>query len=310
MKVGIPSSFCYIGLERFLVDFLSKISNDLEIVISGSTTNEMVELGLQNSIEEICIPAKLLIGHVEYLAKYKKVDTILLPRLTSLRYRTYSCPKIIGIPDLVKTHYTNMKIISPELNLRNGMSYVNDFLVELGNYFTNDKRQLKKILEYFVNYKLLEYLPPIVEEKKNILVLGHSYVIFDSNLNKGILQIIKSSGYNPIYPLYTHISDKNIALELPKPLFWSTAQDIYEYFYWAKKNLTLDGVIYLMTFGCGIDSILEELIRRRCKVLNLPYLCITLDEHSANVGIQTRIEAFIDMIEWRREDENYISTHG
>ncbi|WAM30505.1 hypothetical protein [Caldicellulosiruptor naganoensis] len=65
-----------------------------------------------------------------------------------------------------------------------------------------------------------------------------------------------------------------------------------------------------MTFGCGIDSILEELIRRKCKVLDLPYLCITLDEHSSNVGIQTRIEAFIDMIGWREKDEDYISTYG
>ncbi|ABP67599.1 hypothetical protein Csac_2014 [Caldicellulosiruptor saccharolyticus DSM 8903] len=310
MKVGIPNSFCYIGMEKFLANFLSEISDESEVIFSGPTTNEMVEFGVQNSIEEICMPAKVFMGHIEYLVKYKKVDAILLPRLTSLRYRTYSCPKIIGIPDLVKTHYAHMRIISPELNLRNGTSYVNDFLVEFGKHFTNDKRRLKKIVEGFANSKFFEYLPPIAKDKKNILVLGHSYVIFDNNLNKGILQIIKDSGYNPIYPLYHHISDKEITVELQKPFFWSTAQNIYEYFYWTQKNLKLDGIVYLMTFGCGIDSILEELIRRRCKILNLPYLCITLDEHSANLGIQTRIEAFIDMIGWREENENYISAHG
>lgn len=310
MRVGIPNSFCYTGMEKFLANFVSRISDKFHVVFSGFTTDEIVELGIQNSIEELCMPAKIFIGHVEYLVKHKNVDAILLPRLTSLRHRTYSCPKIIGVPDLIKAHYTHIRIVSPELNLRKGRSYKKDFLFEFGKYFTDDKRELRKIVEDFIDNHFFEYLLPNIENKKNILVLGHSYIIFDNYLNKGVLQIIKDNGYNPVYPLYHQILSSDITDKLQKPFFWSTAQNIYEYFQWAVENLKLDGIIYLMTFGCGIDSILEELIRRKSKNLNLPYLCITLDEHSSNLGIQTRIEAFIDMIEWRERNEDYIPTHG
>lgn len=78
--------------------------------------------------------------------------------------------------------------------------------------FHNDKRRLKKIVEGFANSKFFEYLPPIAKDKKNILVLGHSYVIFDNNLNKGILQIIKDSGYNPIYPYTITFQTKRLQL--------------------------------------------------------------------------------------------------
>ncbi|WAM30504.1 acyl-CoA dehydratase activase-related protein [Caldicellulosiruptor naganoensis] len=243
MRVGIPNSFCYMGMERFLADFISRISASTEAIFSGPTTNEMVELGIQNSIEEICMPAKLLVGHIEYLVKNTDIDILLLPRLASISYKTYSCPKIIGIPDLVKAHYNHMRIISPELNLRNGISCIDKFLVELGRHFISDIRRLRNIVKNFSGRNLFEYLPLTIKEKKNILILGHSYVIFDNNLNKRILQLIKSGGYNPLYPSYNYISIDTIVSDLPKPFFWSTAQNIYEYFWWAQKNLKLDGVI-------------------------------------------------------------------
>ena len=46
------------------------------------------------------------------------------------------------------------------------------------------------------------------------------------------------------------------------------------------------------------------------KVSDMPLTFITVDEHTGEAGFITRLEAFIDMIEWREKDENYISTHG
>ncbi|ACM60565.1 putative nucleotide-binding protein (sugar kinase/HSP70/actin superfamily) [Caldicellulosiruptor bescii] len=292
MKVGVPNSFCYAGMENFFIRVIPEVLEDSQIIFSGKTTKEMVEYGLKNSCDELCIPAKIFIGHVEYLIRKKNVDVLFLPRLVSLLPGTYSCPKIIGIPDIIKTSYCGVGLIVPEINLRKKRKIMSE-------------KSMK-------NEHLFDFPMAKIAKTKNILVLAHSYVIFDEFLNKGILETIKNAGYNPIYPAYYRFSSFYISSDLPKEFFWSSARDIYNYFEWAVNNTQIDGTVYLMTFGCGIDSFLQELIMRKCNKVGLPYLCITVDEHGADVGILTRIEAYLDMIEWRRksDEKNNISTYG
>lgn len=292
VKVGVPNSFCYAGMENFFIRVIPEVLEDSQIIFSGKTTKEMVEYGLKNSCDELCIPAKIFIGHVEYLIRKKNVDVLFLPRLVSLLPGTYSCPKIIGIPDIIKTSYCGVGLIVPEINLRKKRKIMSE-------------KSMK-------NEHLFDFPMAKIAKTKNILVLAHSYVIFDEFLNKGILETIKNAGYNPIYPAYYRFSSFYISSDLPKEFFWSSARDIYNYFEWAVNNTQIDGTVYLMTFGCGIDSFLQELIMRKCNKVGLPYLCITVDEHGADVGILTRIEAYLDMIEWRRksDEKNNISTYG
>lgn len=42
----------------------------------------------------------------------------------------------------------------------------------------------------------------------------------------------------------------------------------------------------------------------------VPFMLITVDEQTGEAGINTRIEAFLDMMMWRDRDENNISTLG
>ncbi|ADL42386.1 hypothetical protein COB47_1087 [Caldicellulosiruptor obsidiansis OB47] len=292
MKVGVPNSFCYAGMENFFIRVIPEVLEDSQIIFSGKTTKEIVEYGLKNSCDELCIPVKIFIGHVEYLIKQNQVDALFLPRLVSVLPGTYSCPKIIGIPDIIKSNYHGIELVVPEINLRKKRKIMSE--------------------ESMKNEQLFDFPMAKIAKTKNIMVLAHSYVIFDEFLNKGILETIKNAGYNPIYPAYYRFNSFYISSDLPKEFFWSSARDIYNYFEWARNSTNVDGVIYLMTFGCGIDSILQELIMKKCNKIGLPYLCITVDEHCAGVGIQTRIEAYLDMIEWRsnRNEKSCLPAHG
>ncbi len=42
----------------------------------------------------------------------------------------------------------------------------------------------------------------------------------------------------------------------------------------------------------------------------MPFIVLTIDEHSGEAGMDTRIEVFIDMIRWRSKSESNISAHG
>ena len=66
---------------------------------------------------------------------------------------------------------------------------------------------------------------------------------------------------------------------------------------------SLDGVIFLTSFKCGIDALLQEFVKRRLKVVEKsekPLLILTLDEHSGREGLMTRLEAFRDVLEQKR----------
>ena len=59
----------------------------------------------------------------------------------------------------------------------------------------------------------------------------------------------------------------------------------------------IDGVIFLTSFPCGPDSLVNELVMRK---INIPYLNLIIDDLDSNVGIITRLESFIDILRMRR----------
>lgn len=63
------------------------------------------------------------------------------------------------------------------------------------------------------------------------------------------------------------------------------------------KN-NVDGIIYLSSFSCGIDSLISEILKTHLK--EIPMMMLKLDEHRGQAGLQTRLEAFSDLLDKRR----------
>lgn len=57
-----------------------------------------------------------------------------------------------------------------------------------------------------------------------------------------------------------------------------------------------DGVVHLAPFGCMPEVTVRPILNQISREKNLPLLSLSLDEQSAEAGIQTRLEAFIDLI--------------
>ena len=56
----------------------------------------------------------------------------------------------------------------------------------------------------------------------------------------------------------------------------------------------IDGVVFLSSFPCGPDSLVNELVIRR---INKPYINLIIDDLDSLTGIETRLESFIDILE-------------
>ena len=59
----------------------------------------------------------------------------------------------------------------------------------------------------------------------------------------------------------------------------------------------VDGIVLLTGFPCGPDSIVNDVIKR--EITDLPILYLLLDGQDGMAGVETRIESFIDILNFR-----------
>ena len=80
-------------------------------------------------------------------------------------------------------------------------------------------------------------------------------------------------------------------------ILWCTSNKMFHKI----KQLDRDacqGVIQISVFNCGCDSMMIEIFRDELKKKRIPYLVLVVDEHSAQAGFDTRLEAFVDSVGW------------
>jgi len=137
-----------------------------------------------------------------------------------------------------------------------------------------------------------------------VAFIGHPYNLFDSDINKDVLTLTKQLGIEILTP--DHLSEKEIDRELSdlsKEIYWSSGREIVgALFHFLKGGV--DGVIFLTSFKCGIDALLQEFIKRSLKIREestIPFLVLSFDEHTGREGLTTRLEAFKDVIESQKE---------
>lgn len=146
----------------------------------------------------------------------------------------------------------------------------------------------------------------------NIALIGHCYNIYDSYLNMDIIHKLNKLGANiiTIDMIDESIIHKKSGL-LNKKVFWYFGTKILGSIYYLLDRNDIDGIIYIMSFGCGIDSFISDLAEKKIRrSRDIPFITLTIDEHSGEAGLNTRIEAFTDMIKRRISNESNLSPHG
>jgi predicted nucleotide-binding protein (sugar kinase/HSP70/actin superfamily) len=141
------------------------------------------------------------------------------------------------------------------------------------------------------------------ETSLRIAFIGHPYNLFDIDINKDLLALAKSLEMEIMTS--DLLSEKEIDREvsgLSKEIYWSSGREIVgSLFHFLSGGV--DGVVFLTSFKCGIDALLQEFIKRRLKVRggsSIPLLILSFDEHTGREGLATRLEAFRDVVEQRK----------
>lgn len=66
-------------------------------------------------------------------------------------------------------------------------------------------------------------------------------------------------------------------------------------------SLGYDGIIQVLPFTCMPEMVAQTILPGISNDFDLPILTIIIDEHSGETGLITRLEAFIDLIAWKRK---------
>jgi len=322
VKVGIPRALlCYQYFPAWKAFFEAV---GAEVVVSLPTNKAIFNAGNSRAVAETCLPVKLFFGHV--ISLLGKCDYMFIPAMRSLGRKAYYCSKFIGLPDMTRALVPECPpILDPEIDLNKGRRALDRTIYDLGHHFSADKSKIKEAarqaekahLAYrremsergITPLQALDETYPdegkphserVMSPVLSVAVIGHPYVVYDHYISHRLICRLQAMGVR----VFTPEMVAQQALDIATTKFvgaphWSFEADIIgagEHYLHAE----VDGIITVAVFGCGPDSMMMEMVRHRAGELRIPFLHLSLDEHTSEGGLVTRLEAFLDMVRRRR----------
>jgi predicted nucleotide-binding protein (sugar kinase/HSP70/actin superfamily) len=325
VKIGIPRALFYYYYYPLWREFFQNVG--MEVILSPETNKEILDNGIKATLSEACLPVKVFFGHVIALAD--QVDYLFVPRITKVEPKAYICPKFMGLPDMLRARLHNLPhLIDTVVDTSsdgNSTQCWTDCLQEVGSMWTNNKhlvdssivaalQEQNRFKQHLLDGILLPdaiegtVIPEVAaashpQQTIQIGVLGHPYNLYDPYISMNLFKKLYSLGASVVTP--ESLAENDIAKKagmLPKRIFWTLGKRMIGSALNFLENKQLDGLIYLTSFGCGPESLVEELVVRWTKKQDrIPLMMLTIDEHTGEAGIITRLEAFTEMIKRRHK---------
>lgn len=325
VRVGIPRSLGYFYLFPLYRAFFDELG--IPYVESPFTS----EADLQNldlcPTDEPCIAVKAAFTHVDRLLKMG-VDAIFVPAVISLGHSAYCCPKMMGLPAMLKGAFDlpDEAFVSPVIDYRDdSRGWPKTWLSAARQMGVSDTAKARKALDRGIRAWKAHEAVCVQEgissgdvlrgagvtapgrvlrgaagsskqgfEAPATAVMSHSYVLHDV-FAKRVLDVVRA--YGPA------ITAENVGVTEAT----SALLDIFE----SEKLWSIEGhilgaalhliragkvsrLIFVSAFSCGPASIIENYIAKEADALGVPLLNLAVDEHSGEAGLLTRLEAFMD----------------
>src|SRR5450759_94916 len=316
--IGIPRALMvYYQQFPFWRTFFEEIG--FTVVVSRESDKDLVNQSIEIMTTETCLPVELMHGHVLDLVN-RGVDYIFLPFIVNCKERegnntlNCNCPWVQSYPFMVKAalkgKVDESKLLIPTLHFR---FFERALMKEMSEYFNNKFGIGKEVIKKAV-YKadevqtafeksLVEYgkevLRSIPENCRPVVLLGRPYNGADSHLNLGLIEKLITQNVMPIPIDMLDLSPYNIFTNY-RNMYWPNGQKIIAAAQLVAKNKNLHAV-YLSNFRCGPDSFIWHYVTEELK--GKPFLHLEVDEHSADAGMVTRIEAFLDSLKGAEQNE-------
>ncbi len=266
--------------------------------------------GIDQQGAAFCYPVELAHGYAASLLE-EKADFFFLPHLMGIhsessKETSCACVLVQGEPFYLRSAFpgfADQQTLSPTLDFSKGMSTNLPAFQDVARRMGVDPALVQPALQeamaaqesFFADIRQLgeEALATLADapEKFAVILFGRPYNSFAAVANKGIPAKFASRGIL-IIP-FDMLPYSNEELEADHNMYWAMGRMILKGAHYVKKHPNLFGT-YITNFSCGPDSFIVSFFRD--VMGRKPSLTLELDSHTADAGIETRIEAFLDIV--------------
>ncbi len=307
--VGIPRTMFFRELLPFFSVFCQRLG--YEVVVSGVTNKKLIHQGVEAVVNEPCFPIKVAHGHLKELMD-QGVQRIFLPHLVNMDAPGHElgygqvCPYAQTLaytaPAALDFASAGVELVTAPVHLGWGERVLKKDLRELARRLGAKPWEVGPALsaalaaqadfQRRVLARGREVLESMGAEDLAMVVISRPYNGADPGINLGLPQKMRNLGVWSI-PMDFLDLEAEMGQEDLAEMYWRYGQKILAAARIVRRSPRLYGV-YITNFGCGPDSFIGHFFREIME--GKPFLEIEIDEHSADVGAITRLEAFLDSL--------------
>ena len=293
-RIGLPRALTTHSLHPLYAAFFDGLGVDLVL-------SEVDSRGELKSNSGFCFPAQIAHGAVLDLAR-RGLDLVFLPHVTRMPQAgecrdSYLCPITQAGPYFIAKAFPEIRFLSPVLDFTHGYA-ASPALVELAVRDLGTPRliaeqawaaavraqtEAEDALRQLGQTALAQ---AVAEGKPAILLAGHSYNAFTPEASQSVGKKLSSMGV-PVIPAGC------LAPVGKGPTSWHFANQILNATALAREHPNLF-LLCVSNFSCTIDAFAQAMLSS--ELGSKPYLIVEIDAHTADAGVQTRLEAFLDII--------------
>ena len=307
--VGIPRAFSVHTLYPLYSWFFH------ELGIKTFLSTEVAHAGVARAESTYCFPAEIAHGAVQDCLD-KGADYVLLPHFRDMpsyedEVHANFCPITQSLPYYIEKAFPDIDrkrwlplVVSFKFGKGKALELFREMTARLGIGEAETKTAFENALErqqaYFDAARAMGK-DALEEARKSdrpvIAVLGRPYNAFTQEANMGIPRKFTTRGYSIVPFDILPFHDEKI---FPN-MYWYYGQEDVKAANLLKKEDNIY-LTYVTNFSCAPDSFILHYIK--WVMGQKPFLVLELDSHSADAGVDTRVEAFLDIIDGYRAKKN------
>ncbi|HQO77427.1 MAG TPA: acyl-CoA dehydratase activase, partial [Thermodesulfobacteriota bacterium] len=316
---ALPDSAPVVGIPRVLffhdlLPFWGAYFNTLgyRVVLSDRTNKSLIHEGVESIVAETCFPIKITYGHVLNLIG-KGVRTIFLPSLINLKHpqkkisQSYACPWVQSVPYTIQSgidfQRLEVEFVHPPMCMGDEPHRLEATLRRtIASRFrkssADNRRAFHRAWEAQTEFSDIlrqrgrQILSRLGANERALVIVSRPYNGCDTGINLRIPQKLRDMGITAIPMDMLPLEEIDLSRHW-RGMYWAYGQKILAAAQFIKKDPRLHA-LYISNFSCGPDSFISHFFQKELR--DKPYLQIEIDEHSADAGVVTRLEAFLDSL--------------
>ena len=303
--VGIPMAFSVYTLWPLYSWFFHELG--IEIKKSASIEHD----GIARTEGSYCFPAEIAHGAVQSVYN-DDADFIFVPHYRDMpsyeeKIHANFCPITQSLPYYIKKAFSDIsanKFLTPIVSFKYGFETALEGFMGLTKQLGVSESEIRRAFtiaekkqQIFFNKSHEMGVIALKEAREAnrpvIALLGRPYNAFTKDANMGIPLKFTSRGYS-IIPFDILPFQET---EIFSNMYWYYGQQDMKASAFLKNEDNIF-ITFITNFSCAPDSFMLHYIKWFMGIK--PFLILELDSHSADAGVDTRVEAFLDIIDGYR----------